>query len=47
MVILFPFWILIIRSILAPLKDNDTNNKGWVRQEGEGRVTGTWFSGGR
>jgi hypothetical protein len=46
MIILFPFWILIIRSILSPLKNKGTNNKGWVKQESEGRVVGTWFSGG-
>jgi hypothetical protein len=42
LIIFFPIWIFILKEILKPLKKKATDDRGWVRQEGEGSVAGTW-----
>jgi len=43
--LLLPFWIIIVRSALKPFKYKETNDRGWIRQEHEGSVRGTWIGG--
>ncbi len=44
--IFLPFWIFILKAVLKTLKNKNNNDKGWVRQEGEGSVRGSWCGGG-
>ena len=44
--IFFPLWIIVIIGVFAKRKRKERNDRGWVRQENEGSVPGTWIGGG-